>query len=68
MMAAAAAGPPASVSSAAARSTPLSRLSRSLRTPMSPVEHTITSIGATSRTAAACSAVACVIWKPAAPV
>ena len=60
--------PPARDTAAAAASTPGSSLSMGSRSPISPVEQTAISPGESSMAWARCSAVACVSWKPGAPV
>lgn len=68
MMARAASIPPSAPSAAAAAVTPARRRSRSSCSPMRPVEQTSTSPAPTSSASATASAVACVVWKPCAPV
>ena len=68
MIAAAASGPPAVPNAAYAESTPASTCSRSLASPISPVEHTTTSIAPTPRCFATRSATAWVVWNPSRPV
>ena len=60
--------PPARDTAATAASTPGSSLSMGSRSPISPVEQTAISPGESSMAWARCSAVACVSWKPGAPV
>jgi len=68
MIAWAASSPPSAVSAATAASTPRTSTSRSLVRPISPVEHTTTSIAPMPRPVATRSATACVVAKPSAPV
>src|SRR3954463_4525174 len=68
MIARAASGPPSSDSALAAAVTPAVSLSMGSRTPISPVLATATSIAPSPSSAAACSAVAWVSWKPSGPV
>src|SRR3954452_2655913 len=68
MIARAASGPPSSESALTAALTPAVSLSMGSRTPISPVEATATSIAPSPSSAAACSAVAWVSWKPPGPV
>src|SRR3954452_2625491 len=68
MIARAASGPPSSESAWTAAETPAVSLSIGSRTPISPVLATATSTAPRSSWAAACSAVACVSWKPSGPV
>src|SRR5688572_14079452 len=68
MIARAASGPPSSLRACTAAVTPAVSLSMGSRTPIRPVEATATSIAPIPSSAAACSAVAWVSWKPAAPV
>ena len=60
--------PPSADRAAMAASTPASRSSRSLASPMRPVEHTTTSMAPMPSPAATFSATACVVWKPSGPV
>src|SRR3954462_2622315 len=68
MIARAASGPPSSASALAAAVTPAVSLSIGSRTPMRPVLATATSMAPRPSSAAACSAVAWVSWKPSGPV
>ena len=68
MIAAAASAPPSSVSAACAAATPSRRSCRGLASPISPVEHTTTSMAPTPSRAATASATAWVVWKPSGPV
>jgi hypothetical protein len=68
MIARAASGPPSSDSASTAAVTPALSLSMGSRTPIRPVEATATSIAPMPSSAAACSAVAWVSWKPSGPV
>jgi hypothetical protein len=68
MIASAAAGPPSLDRAAYAASTPARSWSRSLLSPISPVEQTTTSRAPMPRRLATCSATACVVWKPSGPV
>src|SRR3954447_2388603 len=68
MIARAASSPPSSASPFTAAVTPGSSLSIGSRTPISPVEATATSIAPMPSSAARCSAVAWVSWKPSGPV
>ena len=68
MIASAASEPPSADNALQAASTPLSSAVMGSRSPMSPVEQTATSIGATPRSSATCSAVRCVSANPAGPV
>src|SRR3954451_6497132 len=68
MIARAASGPPSSDSALAAAVTPAVSLSMGSRTPISPVLATATSMAPRPSSAAACSAVAWVSWKPSGPV
>src|SRR3954452_4259817 len=68
MIARAASSPPSSASPFTAAVTPGSSLSIGTRTPLSPVEATATSIAPMPSSAARCSAVAWVSWKPSGPV
>jgi hypothetical protein len=68
MMAVAASGPPSASRAACASSTPCSIRSRENSGPIRPVEQTTTEPAPSSSSAATRSAVACVVWKPSAPV
>ena len=68
MIASAASRPPSGVEPGTASSTPASSASIGSRSPIRPVEQTATSPAETPSSAAACSAVAWVSWKPAGPV
>src|SRR3954470_7404917 len=68
MIARAASGPPSAERPLAAAVTPGSSLSIGSRTPISPVEATATSIAPRPSSAARCSAVAWLSWKPSGPV
>src|SRR3954463_3882467 len=68
MIARAASGPPSSLSAVTAAVTPAVSRSMGSRTPIRPVLATATSMAPRPSSAAACSAVAWVSWKPSVPV
>ncbi len=68
MIASAASFPPSPDSASYAASTPASTCSRSLVSPISPVEQTTTSPAPMPTCSATCSATAWVVWKPSGPV
>ena len=68
MIASAASCPPSADRPSYAASTPASSASRSLVSPISPVEQTTTSTAPAPIRSATRSATACVVWKPAGPV
>ncbi len=68
MIASAACPPPDGDSFPAASATPQASFSIGSRTPMSPVEHTATSLDGTPRVAATSPAVATASWYPSTPV